>query len=117
MYHVFVVLLNLLRNDDLMVKRLNLRSTNEFDRMTEICRLVGKPVAENPRQISSLADKLDYFLEEHVKKKQWDQNEVKDLVEDPNNRQDIIQLINDYGMVTGKNLFEEASKLRNKGIR
>ena len=78
-YDAFVRLLNLLRNDDLMVKRLNFRGIDELERGTELCRLVGKPVAENPRAIASLADVLDFFLQEWVAKKQWDQNEVQKL--------------------------------------
>ena len=114
--NAFTVLINLLRNDDLMVKRLSFRGNTDDGRMKEICRLTGKPFANNARQIYNLADKLDYFIEEQVKKKQWNQDEVKDLVEDPNNRQLMIDIINDYGIVIGKNLFE-AANLRRKGTK
>ena len=100
-----------------MVKRLNFRGIDEFERGTELCRLVGKPVAENPRAIATLADVLDFFLQEWVAKKQWDSNEVRNLIEDPNNRDLMVQLINAYGDAAAKNLWVMAGKDRNMGIR
>lgn len=112
----FGLLLTLIRDDDLMVKRLKIRATEEDARIKEFCQYVGKPVAENPRQIISLAAKMEAFLL-LVQGTSWTQELARALVEDPSDRQMITELINDYSVTTGKNLFQEATRMRNQGIK
>jgi hypothetical protein len=109
----FGLLMGLILDDDLMVKRLKIRSTDPDDRIKEFGELVGKPVAQNPRQIRSLAFHMEAFLI-LVEATQWDQDLVKPYVENPSDRQTMVELINDYSGVTGKDIFGEAEKIRNQ---
>lgn len=109
--YCFGQLLALLDTDDLMVKRLQIRAEDRFDRLKELGQLVGKPAAQNARQIHGLALKMEIFCLQ-VETIDWTQQIIQTKIEDPLQRQFYIELINDLGIVKAINLFELAAQRR-----
>jgi hypothetical protein len=106
--------LNELDNDDLMVKRLNIRSIGRENRLVELGEKLRVSVAKQPRPMFGLAEKMELLLETIEDNPGWDAPSAANLYESTADETFFKELYNDWFQVTGRDIFGDALKARRK---
>jgi hypothetical protein len=98
------------KNHDLMVKRLNIRSTGEDKRLIELGEKLNVPVATTSLYLFILADKMQEFLK-RIEDTDWTPEEAVRLFDEETNFKEISSA---WYQVTGKDFLADALAARRR---